>query len=330
MAATSTPDEVVRLYYDLMVSLHASDQAEANRIYNELIGTGRHELEVLAVLAKVMGRAVEIVNQTPEGSAGARNSYVLRLPNATSPKNGTPPTPASLRYRHIFRWLALAVPTGIFAIAYLGYFSAVEPQQDPDVVPTLSPASISMIQPFLIAAEKAGPVANSRPSALEKSVAISTVSVSDSMPHAAVLAVDMPRDVAIHAALLSNEISEAKNPLAPPVGIHPNVHNTTVSDITVSPIARSSIDTSDFVKRGDELIRIGDISSGRLHYERAANSGNGQAALRLGQTYDPAFLAYAGIQGVRGDSDMANLWYQTARYLGEAQADALLVTPPGK
>jgi TPR repeat protein len=61
-----------------------------------------------------------------------------------------------------------------------------------------------------------------------------------------------------------------------------------------------------------------------LFYERAAEGGDGQAALQLGETYDPAFLKRAGIAGIRGDSAMAKRWYQQAFELGAGEAQTLL------
>ena len=78
--------------------------------------------------------------------------------------------------------------------------------------------------------------------------------------------------------------------------------------------------------RGDALIAKGDVASARLFYERAAEAGDGQAALRLGESYDPAFLAQAHLSGVRGDAAVAARWYRRARELGVAEAETLLQT----
>jgi TPR repeat protein len=75
--------------------------------------------------------------------------------------------------------------------------------------------------------------------------------------------------------------------------------------------------------RGDSLLGVGDIASARLFYERAADIGDGQAALRLGETYDPAFLERARLR-VQGDRARAVLWYQRARELGASEAEILL------
>src|SRR5262249_58803795 len=82
----------------------------------------------------------------------------------------------------------------------------------------------------------------------------------------------------------------------------------------------SSDEITELLARGDTLLRSGDIASARLFYERAANAGNGRAALLLGATFDPVFLG----RGVRSDPASARLWYQRARDLGEAEAERRL------
>ena len=76
--------------------------------------------------------------------------------------------------------------------------------------------------------------------------------------------------------------------------------------------------------RGDAFLSQGDIASARLFYERAAEAGDGPAALRLGGTFDPAFLSRAGLRGIPGDPDQASSWYHRARDLGEAAAERQL------
>jgi TPR repeat protein len=77
------------------------------------------------------------------------------------------------------------------------------------------------------------------------------------------------------------------------------------------------------LERGNRLFAVGDIASARLFYERAADSGDGQAALRLGETYDPAFLQRAQLR-VPGNRALAVFWYRRARELGVAEAEILL------
>jgi len=77
------------------------------------------------------------------------------------------------------------------------------------------------------------------------------------------------------------------------------------------------------LSRGDSLLITGDVTSARLFYERGAEAGNGEAALRLGQSYDPAFLQRAKLR-VRGDTAQALFWYGRARDLGAKEAEILL------
>jgi predicted RNase H-like nuclease (RuvC/YqgF family) len=85
----------------------------------------------------------------------------------------------------------------------------------------------------------------------------------------------------------------------------------------------TSADVSILLNRGDALFGAGDLASARLFYQRAAEAGNGQAALRLGNTYDPAFLERAQLR-VQGDRALALFWYQRARELGAGEAEILL------
>ena len=82
------------------------------------------------------------------------------------------------------------------------------------------------------------------------------------------------------------------------------------------------------VERGDMLFSTGDMAAARLFYERAANVGDAQAALRLGESFDPNFLQ-AHARGVKGDPVTAISWYRRARELGSADAEILLKSLEG-
>jgi len=81
---------------------------------------------------------------------------------------------------------------------------------------------------------------------------------------------------------------------------------------------------AELLARGDVRFATGDIASARLFYEGAANAGEAQAALRLGQTYDPSFLAFTRFTRVRGDPASAAYWYLRADKLGSTDAQGLL------
>jgi len=82
----------------------------------------------------------------------------------------------------------------------------------------------------------------------------------------------------------------------------------------------SGAEISELLGHGDALLRSGDLTSARLFYERAAAGGDGRGALRLGATFDPAFLERAGLRNVKGDVAEARSWYGRALDLGTAAA----------
>jgi len=85
----------------------------------------------------------------------------------------------------------------------------------------------------------------------------------------------------------------------------------------------SSGDVAVLLTRGDSLFGTGDLVSARLFYERAAGAGSGEAALRLGESYDPHFLEKTHLRG-HGDVAAAIFWYERAHELGVSEASILL------
>ena len=83
----------------------------------------------------------------------------------------------------------------------------------------------------------------------------------------------------------------------------------------------SAEEIAQLLARGDTFLRVGDVISARLFYQRAADAGDGQAALRMGATFDPGFLGQAGLRGVRSDPVEAQSWYRHAIDLNAAGAD---------
>jgi hypothetical protein len=93
-----------------------------------------------------------------------------------------------------------------------------------------------------------------------------------------------------------------------------------------SGIVLSLDEVNALLTRADALITKGDVAAARLLYEHAADAADQQAALRLAESYDPAFLARAHLSGARGDAAAAARWYRRALELGSAEAEALLKT----
>jgi hypothetical protein len=96
-----------------------------------------------------------------------------------------------------------------------------------------------------------------------------------------------------------------------------------------APVAEPDAPTAEIaalVARGDTFLQARDVASARLFYERAADAGDAAAAMRMGGTFDPTFLARAGIPNTRGDQREALSWYRRSRDLGDAEAERLLKT----
>src|SRR5215472_6593506 len=104
-------------------------------------------------------------------------------------------------------------------------------------------------------------------------------------------------------------LAPAEEPAAPPATSRTNSPPPTLSP----PNQRlSAAEIAALVTRGDAFLSAGDIVSARLFYERAADGGDGGAALRLGATFDPGFLSRTGVRGAPGDPSRATSWYRRA------------------
>jgi pyruvate/2-oxoglutarate dehydrogenase complex dihydrolipoamide acyltransferase (E2) component len=76
-----------------------------------------------------------------------------------------------------------------------------------------------------------------------------------------------------------------------------------------------------FVQRAQQIIeRTSDIAAARLFLERAVRLGDGDAAFRLAETFDPSWLTRIGARGVAGDPARARGLYQQALDRGVAAA----------
>jgi hypothetical protein len=94
---------------------------------------------------------------------------------------------------------------------------------------------------------------------------------------------------------------------------------TTPETPPASPTTATEI--AALLTRGDSFVVIGDIPSARVFYQRAASAGDGRAALRMGTTFDPAFLRRAGLPRTFGDPAQARSWYRRVFDLGAVKAE---------
>jgi hypothetical protein len=126
------------------------------------------------------------------------------------------------------------------------------------------------------------------------------------------------------------EAPEAQSNLASPVPEEKQAATSTTSPATSPTATRSPsnqqqpAEITALVTRGDAFLSAGDIVSARLFYERAADGGDGGAALRLGATFDPGFLSQTGTRGALSDRTQAASWYRRALDLGNTTAQEYL------
>ncbi len=74
------------------------------------------------------------------------------------------------------------------------------------------------------------------------------------------------------------------------------------------------------ITRGHALLENGDIAGARLLLQRAAESGDQNAAMSIAATYDPAVMNELGVRGVEADVQKARYWYQKASEYGSKEA----------
>jgi hypothetical protein len=101
-------------------------------------------------------------------------------------------------------------------------------------------------------------------------------------------------------------VERDRTAVAPPR--EPNVAPSPVAEIVV------------LLKRGQELMRNGDLAAARLVLRHAAEAKSAEAALTLGATYDPVILRELRVYGFPADVGMARTWYEKAKELGSPEA----------
>ena len=74
------------------------------------------------------------------------------------------------------------------------------------------------------------------------------------------------------------------------------------------------------LRRGQDMLKLGDIAAARLVLRRAAEAGNSEAAFMLASTFDPNVLREFGVIGFAPDLSKALSWYEKASALGSEKA----------
>jgi TPR repeat protein len=74
------------------------------------------------------------------------------------------------------------------------------------------------------------------------------------------------------------------------------------------------------LRRGQGMLKLGDIAGARMVLRRAAEAGSSDAALMLASTFDPIALRELGVIGFASDLNQALSWYEQASALGSGEA----------
>ena len=115
-----------------------------------------------------------------------------------------------------------------------------------------------------------------------------------------------------------------KSSLTPPARLHAE---SLVAPRIPELSAEERSNAEKLVALGKHYLEQGNIEIARQFFQRAANAGLAEGAMRLAATYDPAELARLGVQGVVADRAEALRWYERALELGAPHASGLLATP---
>jgi cytoskeletal protein RodZ len=239
-------------------------------------------------------------------------------------------------------WARLGVAlVFLIAIAGVGWFMLIRPPAEQ--------VAVKPIPPSESVATAAGPTGSTgaAPAGQPVAAAVATPPAAERAPETAapapaaipaarlpVAVPPAPGDIATTKPDATSAVAKLEMPktASPSASASPDIPSPATPPTVVAPPAptppseprASAAETAALLARGDSLFGVGDVSSARLFYERAADAGNGEAALRLGETYDPVFLERAKLPAVRGDRGAAVFWYRRARELGVAEAEILL------
>ncbi len=178
------------------------------------------------------------------------------------------------------------------------------------------------------AAATGNPVSHPVPSQATQSGASSTTGTGAGGPASAAAVPAQPTPttaIAIDAATAGRD-----SPPPPSAKVaRPAPSSTPPAAATPTPVPQPAVAPpstliASLIRHGDEMLGIGDIAAARLLFRRAADAGSAAAALAIGKTNDPSFLAEIGAQGIVPDPVAAAEWYRRAAALGDHDADRLL------
>ena len=113
-------------------------------------------------------------------------------------------------------------------------------------------------------------------------------------------------------------------PPAPVQAAAPRAQEQTAALAPASPVVSSADPGAWNIRRGNELLALGDIASARLFFEEAISQGSAGGHTALARTYDPLYFVEAQISGPEPDPERAIAHYSQAVQAGDKGAQAWL------
>ncbi len=208
-----------------------------------------------------------------------------------------------------------SAPTPVHVVPVRVKTSRVEPPQ-------------ASIEPAEAAAMPAAPVPTDPTVASTQTTAVAMATLVPPVPAAPVPAAPVPAEPIVVASTQTDAVAAptplaAVQPLASPPALPAQ------ADVSPAPAAPASEpralpsytpdEITSLLKRSQDLIAAGDISSGRLLLTHLAEAGSAEACRKLAGTYDAAVLANLGVVGVRADPVKARAWYSKATELESSE-----------
>ena len=98
-------------------------------------------------------------------------------------------------------------------------------------------------------------------------------------------------------------------------------------NMPAAPGGRQSDTADTLVRRAELLLQSGQIEPARALLQEAAEMGSGDAALKLGRSYDPTQATSLRYADSQTNPDLAKAWYERALALGTREAAGYISEP---
>jgi hypothetical protein len=285
--------------------------------------------------------AVADIASEPLSPRPLHPEQALDPPSARRP--GARPLSQIVHRCFVFAGFVASLGFGVFLFVHLGAENDAAPrgpvseafERTAEGTSQINDAPAETVPPAEVASTASVPAAAANPDKTSN-IAIPAPATAPNEPASGVSPpTPTPRPDAVAAATPATPAPPLETPpaMTAPRDAAPPPASTPASPVSATAPAAGSLSAPEIealLARGDKSFSSGDVASARLYYGRAAEAGDGQAAIRLGETFDPGFLERAHLRSARGDLATALSWYRRARDLGAAEAEILLNTPEAK